>query len=70
MTNQRKRTPQRKTATKPQRHAAVSMLVPGVRLTGPALEWVVSEAAALNVSHARVIEASMKALAVMLGVRK
>jgi hypothetical protein len=46
------------------------MLVSGVRLTGPALDWVVSEAAMLNVPHARVIEAGMKAIAIMMERRK
>lgn len=49
---------------------AVSMIVPGVKLTGAALDYVVSEAAALGVPHAVVVESALRCLAEFIEARR
>lgn len=52
------------------RPGAVSMIVPGVKLTGAALNYVVSEAAALGVPHAVVVESALRCLAEFIEARR
>lgn len=47
----------------PFRSAGVEMLLPGVRLSGAALRFVVREAAAQGVPHAVVVAAAMRIFA-------
>ena len=45
------------------RPGAVSMIVPGVKLTGEALRFVVRQAAALDVPHAQIVAAAVRIFA-------